>query len=313
MKIDKRNFNTFYIEKIQSKIVLLEKSRRKALKTFVVVVCIALAISSMLVYSQIKNFNLFSFLLVLTPVCIVGAITYYFTFRKFRREYKDKIIHLLFQNIFDDFFYRPDGFLSETDYQSTLLFQGNYNRYTGEDFVEGQFRGQDVLLSELLVRKVEHRKKRSSTKIIFNGLMILIKVRTPYLSQTIVEPDLAEKLFGHVGRSLQFNQKGHLELVRLESPEFEKNFVVYTTDQVEVRKFLTPISQEKLTMFKKQSNMQFAFSIQPNQISIALPNIRNQFEPNYFSRLDNVKVVREIIDLFLFLDEFILQIQLKTD
>lgn len=313
MKIDRKNFNSFYIEKIQSKIVLLEQSRKKTVKTFFVIVGITLAISSMLGFSTVKTINIFSMLIVLTPVCVVGGITYYFTFRKFRRLYKDKIIHLLFQNIFDDFFYRPDSYLNEADYQSTLLYQGNYNRYSGEDFVEGQFRGQDVKFSELLVRKVEHRKKKSSTKIIFNGLMILIKVRTPFVSQTTVEPDITEKYFGHVGRALQSNQKGFLELVRLESPDFEKNFVVYSTDQIEVRKFLTPMTQEKLTEFKMQSDMQFAFSIQPNLISIALPNLRNQFEPNYFSRLDNVKVVREIIDLFLFLDELILQIKLKTD
>lgn len=313
MKIDKKNFNSFYIDKIQSKIVLLEQERKKTVKTFFVIVGITLAIACMLGFTRIKSVGLMTTLMVMTPVSVVSVITYYFTFRKFRRLYKDRIIYLLFQNIFDDFLYRPEGFLKESDYQSSLLYQGDYNRYSGEDFVEGQFIGLDVKFSELLVRKVEHRKKNSSTKIIFNGLLILIKMRTPYVSQTTIEPDITEKFLGHFGRSLQSNKKGFLELVRLESPDFEKDFVVYSTDQIEVRKFLTPTMQERLTKFKKQSEIQFAFSIQPNQISIALPNIKNQFEPKYFTKLDDVKIVRDIFELFFFIDELISQIKLKND
>lgn len=305
MKIDRKNFNSFYIEEIQSKLALLELERKRMLKLFFVIVGLVFMFSCFISIKQLRSFNILSIFIVLSPTIITACLMYFFTFRKFKINYKNKIIKLLFNSIFDDYFYRPDGYLTEAEYQSTLLYQGNFNRFSGEDCIEGVFKGKEIKLSELLVRRVENRKKKNTTKIIFNGLMVIFKMKTPYVSQIVVEPDFAEKILGFMGRAIQSTTKGNLEIVRLESPDFEKNFIVYSNDQIEVRRFLTPLIQEKLTNFKKMKKTLFAFSIQSNQISIALPNSKNQFEPNYFSRTDDVKIIREIIDLFLFFDELL--------
>lgn len=309
MKIDKKNFNQFYIQNIQSKLAILEEERKRSLKTCLFFVFASLAISFMFGLNKFVEINPIFILFMLAPTFIVGFISYYFTFRNYRKQYKEKVINLIFKNIFDDFYYRPESHLTEYDYQSTLLYQGNYNRFSGEDFVEGVFKGQDVKMSELQVAKVERRKKKNSKKIIFKGLLILIKVKTPYFSQTIIEPDLAESAFGFIGKALQADKKGLLENVRLESPDFEKNFAVYSSDQIESRKILTPVVQEKLTALKNVQKDLFAFSIHPNQICIAFPNISNQFEPNYFTKVDDVKIVREVFDLFLFVDDLLGHLQ----
>ena len=56
---------------------------------------------------------------------------------------------------------------------------------------------------------------------------------------TVVLPDTAEKILGKFGQSLQ-SMSSRGELVKLEDPEFEKEFCVYGDDQVEARYILSP-------------------------------------------------------------------------
>ena len=70
---------------------------------------------------------------------------------------------------------------------------------------------------------------------------------------TLLYPDTAEKMFGKFGQSLQsLNGKmahGGRDVVKLEDPEFEKEFVVYAHDQVEARYVLSPSLMRRLLEF----------------------------------------------------------------
>ncbi len=56
-------------------------------------------------------------------------------------------------------------------------------------------------------------------------------------------PDFAEKLLGKFGQKFQ-KSFTHGKLVKLENPEFEKEFVVYSSGQQEARYILTPVMME---------------------------------------------------------------------
>ena len=58
--------------------------------------------------------------------------------------------------------------------------------------------------------------------------------------KTYVLTDTAEKMFGFLGKKLQSMNSSRDDLVYLENPDFEKQFVVYSSDQIEARYILSP-------------------------------------------------------------------------
>jgi hypothetical protein len=303
MKISKQNFSEFFIKNIQPKLSVLELERKKNAKKFYVVNGSFSAV--WLVFAGKWFLITNGFILVLLPPFFVGLISSHFIFSKFKKTFKEKIVKTIFDQIFDKHDHYPSSYLRESEYASTFLYQENYNSYSGEDLVEGVFNGQGIKLSELKVKYVNRSSKKNDERIIFQGLMILIDINNSFKSETIVEPDVAENMFGFVGKMLQGKNKFSHEVVRLESPDFEKHFVVRSGDQVEARKILTPRVQEKLLELSVKNKLQFAFSIQSNQLSIALPTQRDFFEASAFSSSENSKSIRDIVDLFLFIEELI--------
>jgi hypothetical protein len=55
----------------------------------------------------------------------------------------------------------------------------------------------------------------------------------------------------------------------------------------------------------KMRGMKFAFSVRPNKIYVAFPSRKDFFEPPFFKTCIETKSTREIVDLFLFIDELV--------
>ena len=72
--------------------------------------------------------------------------------------------------------------------------------------------------------------------------------------------DTAEKMFCFIGTKLQKMNKARGELVKLENPEFESEFAVYSDDQIESRYILSPSLMERILSFKKQTKKSIQLS-----------------------------------------------------
>ena len=106
---------------------------------------------------------------------------------------------------------------------------------------------------------------------------------------------MAERAFGWLGQSLQslaaVFQRG--ELVKLEDPRFENEFVVYADDQVEARYILTPAFMERLLEFKRKTGKQCWFSFVGSNIYIAVDTDRDMFDVGLARSLLDPAVIQE--------------------
>jgi len=306
MKLNKSNFSKFYLEKLNSKLILIEEMRKESLKHFF---SISIVYDLIILGLMIKNLNNLFFIFLLISLLTAGNVAiFFFVFKNYRKTFKQRIISILFQEIFDEHIYDHNRRLTENDFNSSFLYRKNYNRFNGEDLIEGTFKGQDIKLSELHVQHVRNGKKKK-VKTIFKGLLIILKVKTPFNSISIVEPD-------NIIQSISifedhYSNPIELESVHLESIDFEKLFSVSSTDQVECRKILTPSTQENLTEIKNKFKLTFSFSIQPNQVSIAIPSNKNLFEPTYFTPCNKVGAIQEITEIFIFLEELLKEVKVQ--
>lgn len=234
----------------------------------------------------------------------MGCIAY-FQIAKPKAEYvgafKDQFIRPIAQSVGDGFTYTPEGMISKEVYFSSQLYTRSVDRYHGEDLLQGMIGRTNVRMSEL---HTEYRTTSTDSKgntqthwhTIFRGLFIEADFHKHFQGRTFVRPDMAEKAFGFVGRSLQKLTFGPEELIQLEDKEFEREFVVHGTDQVEARYILSTSMMRRMLDLKRKFDASVAFSFVDSSMFIALSIQENLFEPKFGASVLDETYLRHYYD-----------------
>jgi len=192
------------------------------------------------------------------------------------------------------FRYRSDQGIAQAEFDASRLFSGEtYNRYSGEDLVTGRHGATEFRFSELRVEHVTRRNKEDHTRVVFRGLFFVADFNKSFQGQTLVLPDQAEASFGTLGRAFQSLSSafGNLSLVQLESPEFERCFVVRSSDPTEARYLLSPSLMERLLRFRHKTGSGLRLAFLGGRLCVAMPIAVDHFRVNAFApvTLDDVR------------------------
>lgn len=137
-----------------------------------------------------------------------------------------------------DFAYR--GKLDRPEYHDrfrSLKLLPNHNREKWEDEVRGVYEGAAFVFCETHL-KFRSSGKNSSTRTVFHGQLFMIDYPKRFLGTTVLLRDMgALNALSKPGK--EFSRVG------LASPQFEKAYEAWSTDQVEARDLLDPIVLER--------------------------------------------------------------------
>lgn len=122
---------------------------------------------------------------------------------------------------------------------SDLGLVSSHNELDVEDLFEGELNGVRFELFETLAKKRTKNSKSESVTTVFSGLLARFSFPKDFQGSTVILTDS-----GFFNWAAGFSQKG--ERVTLEDPVFEKQFQVYSSDQVEARYLLTPSFMQRL-------------------------------------------------------------------
>ena len=117
-----------------------------------------------------------------------------------------------------------------------------------------------------------------------------------FKGRTVVLPDTAEKLFGGLGKLFQSWNIGRGELVKLEDPEFEKEFAVYGNDQVEARYILSTSLMKRIVDFKRKTGKKIFLSFVGSRVFVAVSFRKDLFEPKVFSTVLAFEPIQEYFE-----------------
>jgi hypothetical protein len=215
---------------------------------------------------------------------------------KYNNNFKDSIITPLIKSIDDSLvYYKYKKISLETFTKSELFKKPDF--LAGDDYVCGEIDGVKIEFSDVSAQKESRRKDNEVTyKSFFRGLFIKANFNKSFQGKTFVFPDSAESAFGSfIGNWLQSKSSSKGELVKMDNDEFEKEFVVYSSDQIEARYILTPSMMERLLDFKKKSGFPLYISFIDDKIHLAIANNKNNFEASLFDSLLTYGVAIEYI------------------
>ena len=172
------------------------------------------------------------------------------------------------------FRYAPNGSISRSEFDASRLFAGeSFNTFSGEDLVTGRHGATAFRFSELHVKHVQRSKKRTQTRVVFDGLFFVADFNKSFRGHTLVLPDTAERALGSFGRALQSVASGAsgLQLVELEDPAFERAFTVRSSDPTEARYLLSPSLMQRILAFSENSGGKLRLGFLGGRVYVAIP------------------------------------------
>lgn len=137
-----------------------------------------------------------------------------------------------------------------------------------------------VLVSNYLRPWLSKKHSFEQTGSSFLGMFAIMDFNKKFNGTTIVLPDRFEKKMGYLAKTIQQLNLNRDPLVNLEDPEFEKEFVVYSTDQVEARYILTPSLMQRITSLKRKVNKPIMLSFKGNTLYMGVHHPHGFFSLN---------------------------------
>lgn len=295
-----KSFDQFISSDLASLLVPLEQERKKVVRTaYISYIPGGIGLILFLVSSSSGQMAF-----AISGFVLLGiAIIVFFVFRNHKADYvssfKEKIVRSIIRFIDPDLDYKPGLCINEDDYTNSGLFLKRADKYWGDDYVMGKRGKTAFCFSELHTQHREGSGKNEHWETIFQGLFFIADFNKNFSGRTYVWSEQDPQL------NFLTRMFSGLEKVKLESPDFEKTFIVYSTDQVESRYILTPSCMERMVKLDKMLGSRgISFSFVNTNIHVAIPG-EELFEPSIFSPNNSwhlgyyyqtVQLVFEIID-----------------
>ncbi len=209
---------------------------------------------------------------------------YYYAQQDLQAALKQQVVGPMLRRFGDNLNYRPKRGLSESNIGHSGLFHFR-TAVQGKDFLQGQYGRTAFVCSYLEI----HELGRPSNSPVwmkktlgynrregFNGWMIIADGHKHFKGRTLVFPDKLEKhLGGWLSKRLSGMRFSNLQPVDLEDPDFEREFEVYTSDQVEARYLLTPDMMERLLKLKSKLRTEIKVAFNRGTVYIAIEGIES--------------------------------------
>ena len=262
-----------------------ERMRQMNKRTTTAFWCGGLALVGALVVAGIGNGVNIWMIAPLIFACIAYAALASGINNSYIGNFKQMVTPQLVKN-FGDLAYSPDSGMSEAAFVRANLY-GRPDRYHSEDLIEGAIGATRVQMSEV---HAEDEQKHTDSKghttttytTIFRGLFVIADFNKNFNGTTYMVPEGLSGSLGGLGRGLQSlggTLSGRGALVQLEDPNFERAFVVYSSDQIEARYLLSSSLMSRLMNLKGHFNSNISAAFIGGSLYLMIPKQDDWFEP----------------------------------
>lgn len=289
---------SFYQKELKPTVEKFEQQRKKLrfklIFLFLIVAWNAATIYFFFFFSSDTSYDLAPYFIF--GVLAFGSSLYKYLKRDYRAEFKEEVIKPLIKELDPKLNYSANLSVSKSMFERSQLFS-RPDRFSGNDFILGQIDNTQIQFSDVHAqKKYKDSKGRVKYSTIFQGLFIVADFNKNFYAQTVVLPDMAQNTFGNIiGSWLQSKNMARDELVKMDNPEFEKEFVVYSDNQIEARYILSHSMMKRLLEYKQKTKHNIYVSFVQNHLHLAIEYNKDLFEPTVFTSLLDEELTKEYI------------------
>jgi len=205
--------------------------------------------------------------------------------------------------------------ISQSTFESCGLFR-HPTQYKSTELIDGKIGKTQFQCARTLAQETRQINNRRETVTIFRGLFFIADANKTFKGTTFVVPDIVESVFGHTGHSLQElfarHRFGRCELVSLEDPNFERNFAIYSSDQIEARYLLTPLLMQQISALQSNWNCPIHIAFIYGKIFMGIDTPQNWFEASSVFTSVSAEVIQSAHQKILMILSLVDQLGLNT-
>ena len=291
---DFRQTKRYFDQQLKSNLQKLEKNH-ESLKKLNIIYIIGILIFIVSIFMEKILLSFIS----LAPVVILMLINRE-KYNKANNEYKQMLVAPLMKSIDSRLQYKPNGKINEKEFQNSSLFKHSQH-YESEHLISCPLSNKTVTMAYINAYTSTQgidEDDVDSEQIIFSGLFTTIKSSRKIKGKVCVFPDFAQKHLGFVGEGVQNSKYKRLNKVRLDDPRFEKEFLVYASDQITANYILTHTVMEALTSVAQKERKNLSISFVDDKIYIAISMSNGFFQHNITEKYSDFSTISESLKSF---------------
>jgi hypothetical protein len=234
---------------------------------------------------------------------------------QYKSRFKREVVGAALSSVDQCLTLDPNNGIDEAEFSSSQLFTTGIDRYHTEDLVCGKVDKTSFYFAEVHAEyKTETRTKNGTQTTwhnILKGIVFVADFNKNFNGVTVVRP----KDFGSsIGAWFSKNifSVGDKNIVELENDGFNKNFVTYSTDQVEARYILTPAMMERINDLNQHSAYTVSLSFINSSMYIAFPLDKNYFEAPVYKTLLRPDLLDDDMSVLGFMYDIVHELDLNT-
>ena len=186
-----------------------------------------------------------------------------------------------------------EGIDSDTISKTLLIKQGS--RIISKNGITGKLGKTDFQFSEVKVIKNNHLSAKMPSKV-FHGYFFIFNFNKSTQSKLFIRP----KLFRDFG-----NPDFKEPLIKSDSKEFDRKFALYSFDELQARRILTPALMSRLLDLSASLNGNISILIEGSNLYLALRAKKNFIEPALFRKMNHENIIENETRVFQFIEKII--------
>lgn len=245
--------------------------------------------------SKYKRYRVIGFL---TCIILIGFI-FLGVAKKVKEEYEEKgkkrFFILALKEAYGNAKYDEYDSIVVRDVMASRLYH-EIGNCSGEDRITGVYKNVKFDVSDLTLCKEVERTDVSSKHISYSYFLEYFKGR--WFTYTIPGEFKANVIVKETNSVNDIDTNGLVE-VQTESIVLSQKFKVYSSNELDCLKVLTPQFIDKIISLEKLFDGQIAFSFNKNKLFIAINDHKDYFETNLFTPItdESVKILRSQVDI----------------
>jgi hypothetical protein len=267
----------FFATELHDALFPLEEYRKKKIRKIRTYCYIALVFVIPLVFVIIQQWGVLVGFFIFAILFSLGLA--YETLGKMQdalqEKFKSGALPRLLEYLFHQFTYNPNQRIARSTLIESQLISDEITVIEGEDFMRFKLGETGIMFCETIV----YRKNKSDGPI-FHGVFLVASFNKHFKSQTIILPRSKVSILSKI---IKYKIFDIFKVIKLEDADFNREFTVYSTDQVEARYILSPSLMSRILFYKQKVNRKISFSFVHDKMFCTIPNYINLFEPALFN------------------------------
>jgi hypothetical protein len=223
-------------------------------------------------------------------------------YANYNAKFKQDIVAEIFKVVCPTASYSPHQGIASSVFDGCGIFSSS-GKYVSDDRVRGKI-GQTPFAASESKRTFETGSgDNSKTYTVFHGLFFHFDFNKKLNGVTIVQPESAQ--------SYQIGSRKGLNLVTFEDPDFEREFKVYASDDVEARYVLTPAMMARLMAVRAGAGKPVFLAFRERGAYLGIHYNRALFEPGIATSTSKASVL-EMAEHFALAEEIVRELDLNT-